>query len=216
MNNIKMIITIISLVLLSGCGFTNSTSLPADEEINNDNLERIVIHGNYFKHEDEKEMNADADLIVIASSNDSFLNREHVATYTPAEEDLPETLEDFYTINTLTIKEVLKPEEESDIPVGSELDVIEPVAIVDTGELKQILTIDNYLEMEEDVDYIIYLKRNTYGEYGVINMNNGRFNLESEDQIVNLNEHNHDNDKEEHEAFKKDVFERYAEEIEDY
>src|SRR5690554_3729840 len=112
MNNIKMIITIISLVLLSGCGFTNSTSLPADEEINNDNLERIVIHGNYFKHEDEKEMNADADLIVIASSNDSFLNREHVATYTPAEEDLPETLEDFYTINTLTIKEVLKPEEE--------------------------------------------------------------------------------------------------------
>lgn len=211
-----MIITIISLVLLSGCGFTNSTSLPADEEINNDNLERIVIHGNYFKHEDEKEMNADADLIVIASSNDSFLNREHVATYTPAEEDLPETLEDFYTINTLTIKEVLKPEEESDIPVGSELDVIEPVAIVDTGELKQILTIDNYLEMEEDVDYIIYLKRNTYGEYGVINMNNGRFNLESEDQIVNLNEHNHDNDKEEHEAFKKDVFERYAEEIEDY
>ena len=70
--------------------------------------------------------------------------------------------------------------------------------------------------MEEDTDYIIYLKRNTYGEYGVINMNNGRFNLESEDQIVNLNEHNHDNDKKEHEAFKKDVFERYAEEIEDY
>ena len=214
MNNIKMIITIISLVLLSGCGSTNSTSRPADEEMINDNLERIVIHGNYLKHEDEKEMNADADLIVIASSNDSFLNREHVATYTPAEEDLPETLEDFYTINTLTIKEVLKPEEESDIPVGSELDVIEPVAIVDTGELKQILTIDNYLEMEEDVDYIIYLKRNTYGEYGVINMNNGRFNLEYEEQITNQNEPNLD--KEEHEAFKKDVFERYAEELKDY
>lgn len=216
MNNIKMIITIISLVLLSGCGFTNSTSLPADEEINNDNLERIVIHGNYFKHEDEKEMNADADLIVIASSNDSFLNREHVATYTPAEGELSESLEDFYTKNTIKIKDILKSEEGSDIKIGSEIDVIEPVAIVETGEGKQILTTENYLEMEEDTDYIIYLKRNTYGEYGVINMNNGRFNLESEDQIVNLNEHNHDNDKEEHEAFKKDVFERYAEEIEDY
>ena len=209
----KIGVMLISLIMLSACSPENNTT-QATEENSNDSIERLVIPANYHKYENEKDLNEDADLIVIASPNDSFINREHVATYTPAEEYLPESLENFYTINTSTIKEVLKPAEESDIPVGSELDVIEPVAIVDTGEWKQILTIDNYLEMDENINYIIYLKRNTYGEYGVINMNNGRFNLEAEEQITNPNEPNLDED--EHEVFKKEVLERFEEEIGKY
>ncbi len=161
-------------------------------------------------------MYEDADLIVIGNASDSFIEREHVATYTPAEEELPETLEDFYTRTTINIEKVLKFPEGANIQDNSEIDIIEPVAIIEEDNVDKKLAMENYAELEKDHDYIIYLKANTFGEYSVINMNNGKFNLESEEQIENLMEQHHDNDKEKHEELKKQVLERFKEEIDNY
>ena len=44
-------------------------------------------------------------------------------------------------------------------------------------------------------------------------MNNGRFNLKSTDQIINLAEHGYDNDKAKHEKMKDIVKNHFAKEI---
>lgn len=214
----KIFIGISSLLVLTACGSvqvskTSNQTLPVSGT--EKSIERVVLHGNFVKFDDEDQLNDEADLIVIASSNDSFLDREHVSVYSPAEDDAPETLSDVYSKNKIIIKEILKPDDNYDLNIGDVLEVIEPVAVVEENDEKQIISIENYLEMEEDINYIIYLGLNSYGEYSVINMNNGRFNIDGEDSIVNIEGHGHNNEKEEHEEFKEQVLETYDDELED-
>lgn len=218
MNYSKIFMGLSSLVVLTACSSAQESDgakpISPDSEVE-ENIERVVLHGNYEKFEDEEELRDSADLIVVASSSDSFLEREQVSVYSPAEGDAPETLADVYSKNKIVIKEILKADDNFDLSIGDVLEVIEPVAVVEENDEKQIISVENYLEMEEDTNYIIYLGLNSYGEYSVINMNNGRFNIESEDSIVNMEEHGHDNDKEEHEEFKEEVLETFDEDIED-
>lgn len=218
MKHLKILVGLSSLVVLTACSSTqepeNSKSISLDSEVE-ENIERLVLHGNYEKFENEDELSDRADLIVVASSSDSFLDREQFSVYSPAEDDAPETLSDVYSKNKIIIKEILKPDDNYDLNIGDVLEVIEPVAVVEENDEKQIISIENYLEMEEDINYIIYLGLNSYGEYGVINMNNGRFNIDGEDSIVNIEGHGHDNEKEEHVEFKEQVLETYDDELED-
>lgn len=214
----KIFVGISSLLVLTACGSvqvskTSNQTLPVSDT--EKSIERVMLHGNFVKFDDEDQLNDEADLIVIASSSDSFLDREQFSVYSPAEDDAPETLSDVYSKNKIIIKEILKPDDNYDLNIGDVLEVIEPVAVVEENDEKQIISIENYLEMEEDINYIIYLGLNSYGEYSVINMNNGRFNIDGEDSIVNIEGHGHDNEKEEHEEFKEQVLETYDDELED-
>lgn len=177
-------------------------------------VERVVTHGNFVEYETEAELFADAELVVIASTNEDFMDREHIVKYVPGsdeEEGLPKAIEDFYTKTSITVERVLKQPASKKVEETEKMSVIEPIALLEDGS--KILSVENYHEILKGRQYIIYLKKNTKGEYGVINMNNGRFNLESTDQIINLAEHGHDNDKAKHEKMKDIVKNRFAKEI---
>lgn len=180
-------------------------------------IETIVAHGSYVKYEKESELFEAADLVVIAHTNKDFMDREHIVKFveqTKEDEGLPVAIEDFHTETPVKIMKVLKEDSSNLISKNDNLNIIEPVSLIEEETVKKLST-ENYIEMEKGKPYILYLKKNTYGEYSVINMNNGRFNLAVTDEVTSLSEHGHENDKEKHNEMKKVVEKRFAKEIKD-
>ncbi|MDY7224238.1 hypothetical protein [Halalkalibacterium halodurans] len=218
MKVIKLSAIILTVALfLFACSKDNAVNIENNVLASDDSLEeyeRINLHGNYVEYDEEDSLYKEAELIVLAHTNKDFLDREHIITMTPADGDLPETIEDFYTKTPIIITEVIKSPEGSNIKANDEIEIIEPISILE--EEKKILLMENYTAINKDDKYIIYLQDNSFGEYSIINLNNGRFNLESDEQIVNLHEHGHDNDKEKHAKFKKQVKEKFKVELKKY
>ena len=215
MKKVTLLFLISSLSLALVACNTEEKSVKSVKSVADASIETIVTHGNYVEYEKEIQLYKDAELIVIGQTDKKFTDRKHVVKYVPSNEDeadLPKAIEDFYTETPITITKVLKQSQSTAFAENDEIDIIEPVSLLEEDGLKK-LSVENYLEMQEGKNYIIYLKKNTYGEYGVINMNNGRFKLEDNDQIVNLTEHGHDNDIEKHGEMKRAVESRFEKEI---
>lgn len=210
MKRVQLLILTASFSLLL---FACSTNQGSGQE---EKIETIVTHGNFIEYDKEDLLFEAAELVVIAKADKSFIDREHVVDYvasTAEEAHLPEAIEDFHTKTSITITKVLKQPSSSSIAKNDNIKIIEPVTLLDEGNGLKKLSIENYLEIEEGKNYILYLKKNTYGEYSVINMNNGRFNLEAVDKTISLSEHGTDHDQEKHEEMKKAVEKRFEKEI---
>lgn len=181
-------------------------------------IETIVTHGSYMKYNEESELYKGAELVVIAHTSKKFQDRKHVVKYvqhTKEDKDLPPAIEDFYTETPIKIMKVLKQPSDGKITKNETINIIEPITLLkDENGVKKLST-ENYVEMQQGKPYILYLKKNTYGQYSIINMNNGKFNLEGTDEIVNLAEHGHDNDKTEHQEMKAAVEKKFKKEIKD-
>lgn len=91
---------------------------------------------------------------------------------------------DFYTLTEIEVERVLKGPEED----ASNLKVIEPIALRQTLSGKEKLAIAGYTEMKSGSSYMIFMAKNTYGQYGVINMQSGKFNLDGTDPEDAYNE----------------------------
>lgn len=183
-----------------------------------ENLKTIVTHGNYKAFDEEAPLFDDADLVVIAKTDTAFLDREHVVKYfepDAGQEGASKAIEDFYTRTPITVLKVLKTPKSTPVSENEDLRVIEPVSIIEQEGTSQKITVENYNEIQAGEKYVLYLKLNTYGEYGVINMNNGRFSLESESLTLDSQEHGHENDQDQHDTLKRAVEERFKTEIED-
>lgn len=213
MKRVQLLILIASISLfLFACSNNQSVESSGEDA----KIETIVAHGNFIEYDEESLLFDGAELVVIAKPDKNFIDREHVVNYvssSDSEADLPPAIEDLYTRTSITIAEVLKQPESSSIAKNDNLTIIEPVALLEDDKgLKKIST-ENYLEIEKGKNYILYLKKNTYGEYSVINMNNGRFNLEAVEKIENSYEHGHENDQEKHQKMKNAVEKRFEKEI---
>ncbi|MFT9819896.1 hypothetical protein [Lysinibacillus sp. NPDC056185] len=198
-------------LLLFACG----NDQVAEKPKKNEEIETVVTHGSYIAYDAESQLFNDAELVVMAKTDKKFEDREHVVKYISSNNEsdagLPPVIEDFYTKTPITISKLLKQDESSSITENDNLTIIEPISY---DEQKK-LSIENYAELTDGEMYILYLKKNTFGEYSIINMNNGRFNLESNDKIQSISEHGHEIDKEKHEEMKSDVVKRFANEMEE-
>ncbi|WP_339189587.1 hypothetical protein MKX33_05810 [Paenibacillus sp. FSL R5-0490] len=181
-----------------------------------ENIETVVTHGNYKEFVEENKLFDDADLVVIAKTDSKFADREHVVKYAApdADADLPKAIEDFYTKTPIKVLKVLKSPASAAITENKEMNIIEPVSMIEEDVKSKKISIENYNEISEGIKYVLYLKQNTYGDYSVINMNNGRFSLESEVLNINSLDHGHENDLEKHNELKQSVEERFKSEIE--
>ncbi|WP_413404728.1 hypothetical protein [Paenibacillus amylolyticus] len=114
------------------------------------------------------ELDAFAELIVIGYATGDFRDREHIIT---AFDD--GTMQSFHTNTTIKIKEILKKPDDfhSD---QNELTIIEPVSL--EGDVKY--TANDYVELQKGDKSVLFLLRNSYGDYGLINDNLGKFSLE--------------------------------------
>lgn len=118
-------------------------------------------------HEIDK-LDAFAELIVIGYAIEDFRDREHVIT---AFDD--GTMQSFHTNTNIKIEKILKKPD--DYPSDqNELTIIEPVSL--EGDVKY--TVDDYVELQKDDKSVLFLMKNSFGDYGLINDNLGKFSLE--------------------------------------
>ncbi|WP_054404076.1 hypothetical protein [Paenibacillus solani] len=120
-----------------------------------------------------------AELVVIGSPVKDFEDRE--MTIRTVENGV---IMDFYTLTEIEVERVLKGPEED----ASNLKVIEPIVLRQTLSGKEKLTMAGYTEMKSGSRYMIFMAKNTYGQYSVINMQAGKFNMDGTDPEDAYNE----------------------------
>ena len=166
----------------------------------------IDIHANYVTYDTEEALNNNADIILYGSPVNKFEDREHVNR-----ENKDGYIEDFYTITEFNVEKVLKNSTTLQINEKDLFNIIEPIGLVQQIGGKKVLQMNSYESMEENTKYIVYLKSNKNGGYSVINMANGRFNMD-EDLSTDYNKLTPDSlDNSKHIDIKKDVIEKYWE-----
>ena len=128
----------------------------------------VNLPANSITFSEVEKLDAFAELIVIGYATDGFADREHVIT---AFDD--GTMQSFHTNTNIKIEQIVKKPE--DFPSDqNELTIIEPVSL--DGDIKY--TANDYVELQQGETSVIFLLRNSYGDYGLINDNLGKFNLE--------------------------------------
>ncbi|MFC9706636.1 hypothetical protein ACFTRD_00590 [Paenibacillus sp. NPDC056933] len=218
MRKIQLFLLVSSFSLLAFACSNSIIEKNNSDSVGKDNIETVVTHGNYKEFDKENNLFDDADLVVIATTDSKFVDREHVVKYADpdtAGADLPQAIEDFYTKTPIKVLKVLKSPASATITENKEMKIIEPVSLIEEDAKSKKISIENYNEIKQGEKYVLYLKQNTYGDYSVINMNNGRFSLESEEIIINSLDHGHENDIEKHNELKQSVEERFKSEIEE-
>ncbi|MDQ0721945.1 hypothetical protein QF049_003206 [Paenibacillus sp. W4I10] len=148
-------------------------------------------------HEIDK-LDAFAELIVIGYATEDFRDREHVIT---AFED--GTMQSFHTNTNIKIEKILKKPD--DFPSDqNELTIIEPVSL--EGDVKY--TADDYVELQKGDTSVLFLMKNSFGDYGLINDNLGKFSLEGITQY-SVPQSSTVQELSEYETFRDSVMEKY-------
>ncbi|MEC0126506.1 hypothetical protein [Paenibacillus pabuli] len=148
-------------------------------------------------HEIDK-LDAFAELIVIGYATEDFKDREHVIT---AFDD--GTMQSFHTNTNIKIEKILmKPEDfHSD---QNELTIIEPISL--EGDVKY--TADDYVELQKSDTSVLFLMKNSFGDYGLINENLGKFSLEGISQY-SVPQSSTAQELSEYETFRNSVMKKY-------
>jgi hypothetical protein len=148
-------------------------------------------------HEIDK-LDAFAELIVIGYATEDFRDREHVIT---AFED--GAMQSFHTNTNIKIEKILKKPE--DFPADqNELTIIEPVSL--EGDVKY--TVDDYVELQKGDTSVLFLMKNSFGDYGLINDNLGKFSLEGITQY-SVPQSSTVEELSEYETFRESVMKKY-------
>ncbi|RJG23081.1 hypothetical protein [Paenibacillus thiaminolyticus] len=129
----------------------------------------VRVDSTYIESTSTEDLINRAELIVIGTPVNNFEERKHVVSYYNTM-----TIQDFYTITDMEVEQVLKGQWNN-----KNISVIEPVSILQGFDGRRKLVSDDYVEMKKGNRYIVTLKKNSFGDYSVINMNNGVFNLNS-------------------------------------
>ncbi|WP_342476858.1 hypothetical protein NYE24_24250 [Paenibacillus sp. FSL H7-0350] len=217
MRNIKLFLLLASFSIFLFACTNDVVDNIGDKDIDKNTVVTVVNQGNYMKFDKESQLFDDAELVVIAETDTGFFDREHVVKYAEPDAsgaELPQAIEDFYTRTPIEILKVLKNSESAPVVENEKMNIIEPISLIEGDTESKIYSIENYNEIKEGERYVIYLKKNSYGEYGVINMNNGRFSLDSDGLKIQTLDQDHKNDQAEHNEFKQTVKERFKTEIE--
>lgn len=134
----------------------------------------IHVSANY-QHYDEVDLaDQSADLILLAQPTVPFEKRK--ATIRQTDHGI---ITDFYTQTTLNIEKVLKADPAAPQKENTQVQVLEPTALGQADGKAVLYQYEGYSAMEVDSSYIVFLKRNSYGDYSVINMSLGRIDLQA-------------------------------------
>ncbi len=156
-------ILFILAISASAIAYVNGQSKP-DVPIHN----VVNLSANSLTFHEIDKLDAFVELIVIGYATEDFRDREHVIT---AFED--GTMQSFHTNTNIKIEKILKKPD--DFPSDqNELTIIEPVSL--EGDVKY--TVNDYVELQKGDKSVLFLMKNTFGDYGLINDNLGKFSFE--------------------------------------
>lgn len=139
-------------------------------------VEEITVHGSHVTYKTADELEKNADLVVLGTPLNNFEDREH---YTTKFSD--GAIQDFYTLTNIRIEKVIKTNNDPAIKQANTIKFVEPLTLFQTMDGKKKLIRDEYKEVKKGSKYIFYLKKNTFGNYSIINLNNGKFNTDNTD-----------------------------------
>jgi hypothetical protein len=125
-------------------------------------------------------LESDAEIILIGTPTDKFEDRDHKATYYPNGK-ATSTIQDFYTLTSIKVQKVIKSNAEVSIVDNGDLKVIEPVGLVQQFDGLKKLEYEGYTEMEKGKKYLLFLKKNTEGQYSIMSLFYGKYNLDDSD-----------------------------------
>lgn len=132
----------------------------------------INIASSYKGFSSAQSLFSGADMVVIGSPIKKFEDRElHLTKLSTGH------IADIATFTEVNVEKVLKGLEEDAV----DLTVIEPVGVYQTFKGKVRIAHDGYTAMKKGSQYVIFLGKNTFGQYSVINMQAGKFNLDRTD-----------------------------------
>ncbi|WP_342438207.1 hypothetical protein NSS79_02845 [Paenibacillus sp. FSL L8-0436] len=198
--NSKQII-ILALIALT-IAIINTSGLAANNKAESTPIEKaetINMDANYILFNDVNQLDQAADLILVGSPTMDFPEREHITTYFG-----DGAIQDFYTLTDLKIDKILKGPQDFNLATSQSLKIIEPIGYAKPEKKENKITREEYSELEKGEKYIIFLMQNDQGQYVVINVNNGKFNLnETEVSFAS------DSENVKHEKIKKEVFSKY-------
>jgi len=161
-------------------------------------VKEISLDANYIAYNSEKELSNAADIILYGTPIDKFEDRKHVNEYMS-----DGSLADFYTLTKFKVKKVIKNYTSLNINQTDWFDIIEPIGIVQQIDGKKIIERESYKAMEENNNYLVFLKSNGMGGYSVINMSNGKFNIDKDSN----------SDDKTHLDLKKEVLNKYSNDL---
>ncbi|KOS63521.1 hypothetical protein FJQ98_09025 [Lysinibacillus agricola] len=163
-------------------------------------IPEVQVDANEITFETPEELDAAADLIIIASPSKEFMDREHKVTFFD-----DGTIQDYYTLTEVQVDKVIKAPNNFHLSKNNAISIIEPVEIVERNTGKRKLVTNRYKELKEKSSYILFLKQNSMGQYALINNNLGKFNLDNKDPL-DIGEKKSSQAK----KFKNDVLQKYS------
>ncbi|WP_146118043.1 hypothetical protein [Paenibacillus sp. MYb63] len=186
-------ILFILAISASAIAYVNGQSKP-DVPIHN----VVNLSANSLTFHEIDKLDAFVELIVIGYATEDFRDREHVIT---AFDD--GTMQSFHTNTNIKIDKILKKPD--DFPSDqNELTIIEPVSL--EGDVKY--TANDYVELQKGDKSVLFLMKNTFGDYGLINDNLGKFSLEGISQY-SVPQSSTVEELSEYETFRDSVMEKY-------
>ncbi|MEC0106950.1 hypothetical protein P4H27_08370 [Paenibacillus taichungensis] len=186
-------VLLLLIIFVGSIAYLNEDS-ETDPQIN----KVVNLSANSITFNEINKLDEFAELVVIGYATDEFIDREHVVT---AFDD--GTMQSFHTNTNIKIEKILKKPE--DFPSDQkELTIIEPVSL--DGDVKY--TADHYVELQKGDNSVIFLMKNTFGDYGLINDNLGKFSLEQTNQSK-LSQSFTSQELSEYELFRDSVMEKY-------
>lgn len=176
LQNKKLLITIsMLLLLLFGGAYKYNT------------ISTVEIDGNYPVYNSLEELEINADLIIVGHPIKEFSKREHITTYYDSGD-----IQDMYTLTEIKIKENIKKPSDSVLRNEDTITIIEPVGLIQEFDGKKKIVMHGYSELKKDSDYIIFLTKNTHGNYAIIGNNLGKYNIDGTDLTDTLSEHDNE------------------------
>lgn len=178
----KKITAMLVVYIIAGCSNTDTTSRNSSasqraeitaKKVFLDEIPRIdsIIdtQADYISYDNYDALKAASDLVAIVMPQRDFQKNRSTTTY-----NTDGTIMDFSSSASVRILKVIKGD---NIKPGDLIDLIEPVGVVYEDRLYKKLTTEGYSEMLKNRPYVVYLKKNSFGDLSVINMSNGKFDL---------------------------------------
>ncbi|WP_342415163.1 hypothetical protein NST83_18040 [Paenibacillus sp. FSL R10-2782] len=197
---IKLGISVLAVGGLIASGSLFFTSTNASPKFSELNTPKISLEASYIDYKTVSELDSNAELIVIGTPLQEFDDRQHIVT---SFDD--GTIQDFYTLTNIKIDKVIKSPEGAALNVEEPLSIVEPISYIDDAEGKKKIAYEDYTELKQNEKSIIFLKKNTQGQYSVINMDLGKFAIAPSSQSPSISGEKQDSK----EQFRESVLEKY-------
>ena len=167
--SIKIVSAVLSICLILGIGYYIGIYNRIME------IDTMAMYRGYDALEDLEE---EADAILIGMATEKFEDRDHQATYINDDE----VLADFRTLTNFKVIEIIKKNDSVSLEKNEIIKISEPITLIQTIVGKQKIKREHYQELEKGQKYIVYLRQNDEGTLCIMNMNNGKFNIEKEEK----------------------------------